>query len=153
MINKIISGGQTGADRAALDFALTNGISCGGFCPKGRAAEDGPIDEKYPLAETQTDDPAQRTAQNVLHADGTLIICQRVPFGGTALAVEVAFEAFKPFFVQNMKRGYNIDDIKSWMLQYKIKTLNIAGPRESEEPGSYELTMKVLGDLIGSDKA
>ena len=82
---KIISGGQTGADRAALDFAIDHGIEHGGWCPKGRWAEDGAIAERYPLKETPSADVAQRTEWNARDSDGTLVITEGAPVAGTAL--------------------------------------------------------------------
>src|SRR5688572_16678238 len=98
---KIISGGQTGVDRAALDVALELGLPCGGWCPKGRKAEDGVIDPKYPLQETSTDDYPQRTEKNVQDSDATLILTRGKPDGGTALTRSLAREHKKPCKVVN----------------------------------------------------
>jgi predicted Rossmann-fold nucleotide-binding protein len=87
---KVISGGQTGVDRAALDAALTLGIHCGGFCPKGRKSEDGTIPEKYPLVETLNDNYSERTERNVKTADGTLILIAGNPDRGTQLTIDYA---------------------------------------------------------------
>jgi len=96
---KIISGGQTGVDRAALDFCLENDISCGGWCPKGRLAEDGCIAEKYLLIETETKDYAERTLLNVENSDGTLIIYKNEMDGGSELTLEFVKEKKKPHFL------------------------------------------------------
>ena len=98
---KIVSGGQSGVDRAALDFALQYGILCGGWCPKGRKAEDGKIDEKYPLKETVDDNYNTRTKLNVEHSDGTLIFFKKMPDKGTLLTIKFAEEFNKPVLEVN----------------------------------------------------
>ena len=84
LVEKIVSGGQTGVDRAALDVALELGIPCGGWCPRGRRAEDGALSARYPLMETPSDDYVQRTTWNIRDSDGTLILTRGEPTGGTA---------------------------------------------------------------------
>src|SRR5690606_30676655 len=96
---RVVSGGQTGVDRAALDAALRLGLPCGGWCPAGRWAEDGPIPERYPLRETESADPAERTARNVRDSDATLILSPRPLRGGTAGTREVAERLGRPFHV------------------------------------------------------
>lgn len=140
----IISGGQSGTDRAALDFALQNEIPCGGWCPRGRWAEDGSIPGKYPLRETAAKDPASRTRKNVEDSDGVLIICIDKADEGSRLTEEIAIRNGKPLF---MVRGPQMPGIKSftaWLDSHKIEKLNIAGPRESNSPGIYAFTTKVL---------
>src|ERR1700746_3926565 len=102
LISKIVSGGQTGVDRAALDVALDLGIACGGWCPKGRLAEDGPIPERYPLEETTLPFYPQRTERNVRDSDGTLVLTVGPPKGGTALTLVLARRQKKPFRVVNL---------------------------------------------------
>ncbi|HLF11639.1 MAG TPA: putative molybdenum carrier protein, partial [Gammaproteobacteria bacterium] len=87
---RIVTGGQTGVDRAALDAALELGLACGGWCPKGRWAEDGEIPPRYPLKETTSTDPARRTRANVRDADATLVLTDGEPTGGTRLTMSVA---------------------------------------------------------------
>jgi hypothetical protein len=99
MIDRLISGGQTGVDRAALDVALELGISCGGWCPLGRKAEDGPVPEHYPLSETPLGGYSQRTRWNVRDSDGTLILSWGTPTGGTLLTQEVCRSTGKPHLV------------------------------------------------------
>src|SRR3954447_14624932 len=96
LIQRIVSGGQTGVDRAALDVALALGIPCGGWCPRGRGAEDGLIPERYPLVETPAADASQRTRWNVRDSDGTLILAWGEPTGGTLLTVQACRETGKP---------------------------------------------------------
>src|SRR4030042_3461464 len=96
-IERIISGGQTGVDRAALDVAFELDIPCGGWCPKGRKAEEGPIDTRYPLQETVSVRYPIRTERNVRESDGTLILTWGKPSGGTALTIKFAQKNKKPF--------------------------------------------------------
>src|SRR5947209_20410690 len=99
---RIVSGGQTGVDRAALDVALALGIPCGGWCPRGRRAEDGPIPERYPLVETPTDEYPERTERNVCDSDGTLILTRGQPDRGTALTARLANRHKKPLYVVDL---------------------------------------------------
>jgi len=96
---QIVSGGQTGVDRAALEVALELGIPCGGWCPKGRLAEDGPISSRYPLQETPSDIYAQRTEWNVRDSDGTLVLTRGRPSEGTAFTIEIAARLKKPYLI------------------------------------------------------
>jgi len=134
---KIVSGGQTGVDRAALDVALALAIPCGGYCPKGRRAEDGPISTRYPLTETDGPDYPERTARNVREADGTLILTRGAPRGGTALTREIAERHAKPCLVIDLDSAADPRSIGVWLARQGIRTLNIAGPRESTNPGIY----------------
>lgn len=153
MLVKIISGGQTGVDRAALDAALELGFQCGGWCPKGRRAEDGPISKKYPLRETESEDYSIRTEWNVKDSDGTLIITCGTPIGGTAYTIAMAKVHKKPCLVIDLDNPPKeiIEQIGSWLVQYKIQILNIAGHRESNRHGIYDdakrLIVKVLNKL------
>jgi hypothetical protein len=150
-ISKIISGGQTGVDRAALDIALGFNISCGGWCPKGRLAEDGVIPARYPLKETKSSDYEMRTEWNVRDSDGTLVLTLGKPTGGTAFTIECAKKYKKPCLVVNLKRhdGEVVNIYWDWIEVNDIKVLNIAGPRESKAPGIYELARKCLEGVLG----
>ena len=130
-IDKIISGGQTGVDRAALDVALELGIPCGGWCPKGRAAEDGRIDDRYPLLETESEDPAERTQRNVRDSDATLIISRLPLTGGTALTQAHAQELGRPVLVIDPDDSQAADEVRRWLDSKQPRVLNIAGPRAS----------------------
>lgn len=146
---KIISGGQSGVDRAALDAAFALNIECGGSCPKGRKAEDGPIPDKYPLTESTSFRYEDRTLQNVLDGDGTLILSWGKLSAGTALTLRLAQKNKKPFLILDLQKRITSKKIKAWIQEYQIKTLNIAGPRESHAPGkiykrAYQVCLKLL---------
>ncbi len=135
---KILSGGQTGADRAALDFAIAMGIPHGGWCPRGRVAEDGRISAGYCLAETPNEDPAQRTAWNVRDADATVIFSLSESLsGGSTLTAEFARASGKPLLHLSANRDLerSAELLSAFLSRYKPRILNIAGPRESGEPG------------------
>lgn len=130
----IVSGGQTGVDRAALDWALARGFRVDGWCPKGRRAEDGKIPERFPLRETSSRGYAERTRRNVAGTDATLIIVRRKPSGGTALTARVAMKEGKPFFVATLGET-PAEMALLWLLKNLPRRLNVAGPRASQEPG------------------
>lgn len=133
----LVSGGQTGVDRAALDVATERGMPCGGWCPAGRWAEDGPIDSRYPLRETPSADPAERTEWNVRDSDGTVILTTGAESAGTELTREVARRMGRPVYVGHLDAPPDPDAFRRWLRSRKIGTLNVAGPRESESPGVY----------------
>ena len=148
MLNKIVSGGQSGVDRAALDTALDLAIPTGGWCPRGRRAEDGLLDNRYPLQETPSRDYDQRTEWNVRDSDGTLILTTGKPAGGTARTLEAASRQGKPFFVVNLLGEGDLKAVLFWLEFEDIKTLNIAGPRESKVPGIKQMAMGFLKDMV-----
>lgn len=129
-VEKIISGGQTGVDRAALDIALRFHIPCGGWCPKGRKAEDGVIPAKYPLKETHSEGYEERTKKNVDDSDGTLILAFGTPTGGTNLTALYANNSKKPLYQIDMAKTVDPNQFWIWAEENKIKTLNVAGPHE-----------------------
>ena len=136
MLEKIVTGGQSGVDRAALDAAQAAGMACGGWCPHGRAAEDGPIASAYSLVETPTSDPAQRTTWNARDSDATLALVRSAePSGGTALALARAAELGRPTRVVDLAAPAAVTDAASWVRSSGARVLNVAGPRESEAPG------------------
>ena len=150
---KIVSGGQTGVDRAALDWALANGAACGGWCPLGRWAEDGIIDLRYPLRETPESDPAQRTEWNVRDSDGTLIVslAKRL-VGGTRLTEILAERLAKPHLVLAKTDGdlsAQVEALRRFIAENGIQVLNIAGPRASGEPSVGEYVRSLLNATIG----
>ncbi len=148
VVHKIISGGQTGVDRAALDVAIELGITCGGWCPKDRASEDGPIPDHYLLMETPSADPAQRTEWNVRDSEATLIIAQGKLTGGTALTRRLARSMGKPCIVANPAQETSTATVQAWLDEHAVKTLNVAGPRASNDPSIYELARHVLGNVL-----
>jgi hypothetical protein len=137
MIAKLISGGQTGVDRAALDVALERGLPCGGWCPLGWRAEDGVIPDRYPLQETPTPAYPQRTEWNVRDADGTLVFTRGRPRGGTALTIELAGRLHKPLLIVDLNKPPLPIVVHTWAQDHHVRVLNVAGPRESESPGIY----------------
>ena len=144
----LVSGGQTGVDRAALDAALELGVPCGGWCPRGRRAEDGPLDGRYPLHETETADYRDRTRRNVETTDGTLILAQGALTGGTALTYRVARELNKPCLVVDLARSNTTDVVCRWLTRNAVKKLNVAGPRESTKPGIYAKALDFVRRLL-----
>ena len=147
---RIISGGQTGADRAALDFAIASDYSHGGWAPQGREAEDGRIPLKYQLTELPVGGYRQRTRRNVEDSDGTLIVNLGELDGGTLATKVFAEKAGKPCFIAQVDDGVTAEmaaDVLAWLRTHDIKTLNVAGPRESKRPGIYWLTLDLLENL------
>ena len=148
MFEKIISGGQTGVDRAALDVALELGFPCGGWCPKGRRAEDGAIPDRYPLQETSSADYRVRTEKNIEASDGTLVLAWGPPMGGTALTLKLARRHHKPYFVVDLVHGGDALSVQEWGWTEKIRILNVAGPRESEAPRIHARAISFLKEVL-----
>jgi hypothetical protein len=151
MITKIISGGQTGVDRAAFDIALELGIPCSGWCPKGRRAEDGPLDARYPLTGTAWEGYPQRTQWNVRDSDGTLILVCAPPDKGTALTERLAELYQKPLLVIDLKVSHAATKIRDWSTSENVSVLNVAGPRESSNPGGYGAAKSILREFFISN--
>jgi hypothetical protein len=154
MIDRIVSGAQTGADRAALDVALALGIDCGGWVPQGRVAEDGIIPAHYPnLWETQTADPECRTECNVRDSDATLIFSHNALLGGSEYTVQKAQEHGKPCLhidFGQLSIAAAVSEIGAWIALLQPAVLNIAGPRASDDPLIYAKTRQVLEELLSS---
>ena len=146
----ILSGGQSGVDRAALDTALALGIPAGGWCPAGRWAEDGPIPPHYPLRETASRDPSDRTRRNVDGADALLVLAPQPVRGGTALAVRHAREGARPVLEVDPFGDDAAGAIRDGLgrLPATVRILNVAGPRESEVPGVYAAVCRALMDAL-----
>lgn len=147
MITRIVSGGQTGVDRAALDAAMFLAIDHGGWCPKGRRAEDGKIPEKYLLQETPELAYAQRTGWNVRDSDGTIIIKRGLIRGGTAYTMRCCEQSGKPCLIVSLDEQADHSKVKRWLSEQHIKCLNIAGPRKSQDETIYELAYQWIISL------
>lgn len=148
MLRKLVSGGQTGIDRAALDVALDRKLECSGWCPAGRKAEDGRIPTRYPLRETDSKSYAQRTRFNVRDSDGTLILSRGPLTGGTALTAEFAEKLKKPLLIIDLYQKLDLNRIEKWLTREKITVLNVAGPRESTQPGIHREAYALLKRLV-----
>jgi hypothetical protein len=161
----IISGGQTGADQGALDAALKLQHPCGGYCPKGRKSEKGPIPPHYPMQELKSASYPPRTKANVKKADGTLIFTYGPPSGGTLLTLEYARKAQKPFYIINFYQNdfhlnesqksdfeniieNRLQQIREWGRENKVYILNVAGPRESDHPGTQKMVAEIIYALL-----
>ena len=147
MIAKIISGGQTGADRAALDFAIKNSIPHGGWIPKGRLTEEGPLSDHYQLREMETRNYSKRTEQNVIDSDGTLILSHGTLTGRSTFKRQFANKHQRPWLhidFNKVSMQESAKQIKNWVDGNEIKTLNIAGPRASKDSRIYRKTLEVL---------
>ncbi len=149
---RIVSGGQAGADRAALDAALENGLEIGGFVPHGRWAEDGPIPRKYKgLTETDSADPAERTRLNVIVSDSTLIFSNGKLSGGSLLTWKVARSERRPCLHIDLDRNSDdaaVEKILLWLRTGSMSTLNVAGPRASKDPNIYADVKRVLAEVF-----
>ncbi|HUT85571.1 MAG TPA: putative molybdenum carrier protein [Elusimicrobiales bacterium] len=143
---KIISGGQTGADRAGLDVAFACNIKTGGYIPKGRLAEDGKVPDKYNLKETNTSKYAQRTILNIVNSDATMIFHDSDVEGGTLLTYEISLKKKKPVLLVNVKDNFDecVKKIRYFLNDVKPNVLNIAGPRKSKCPDIYDEAFEIL---------
>ena len=173
---RIVSGGQTGVDRGALDVALDLDVECGGWCPAGRLAEDGMIPERYPVVELTDGGYAERTAQNVADSDGTLIISNGEPIGGTRETVERCVEMQKPYLVIDCKVvpidqaidlavgfvshlssraiAMELTNVRTRLTAEKAPgrrgnlVLNVAGPRASQWPEGHAVTSQIISAIL-----
>ncbi len=152
MICKIISGGQAGVDRAALDAAIKLNIPHGGWCPKTRKAEDGVIAPRYLLEETLSEDYSERTVANIRDSHATLILVTKAlaeVSAGTLLTIKKAVQLNKPHLIINLSQNnIDTDAIKKWLQDHHITLLNVAGPRESQSPGIYQASLDFLSELF-----
>jgi hypothetical protein len=149
--DKIISGGQSGVDRAALDWAIASDIKHGGWCPRGRLSEDGPIATVYQLKELESDRYADRTRRNVDDSDATLILYGHKLEGGTLLTAQYARQKMKPMFKVRLFGARPTIRLQEWLIEVRPKCLNIAGPRASTQPKIYEIAFDYLSEVFSRD--
>jgi len=161
-VSRIVSGGQTGVDRAALDVAIFLAIPHGGWCPRGRKAEDGSISSAYQLTETRASSYVVRTEKNVTDSDGTLILYRNRMSRGTALTASLTRRHVRPCLAIDIAAmqsgdsdgdwiGQRVEEIHAWLIQEGIETLNVAGPRESTSTGitadAHTLLLNTFADI------
>ena len=150
---RIVSGGQTGVDRAALDAAMELGVPCSGWCPLGRLAEDGPIDKRYPLTETNTRQYVERTRRNVVESDATLIVYFNVVEGGTKKTEHFCQQYHKPCLLLDMAEQTESEAVArlvGFIHEHKIEVLNVAGPRASKQRQAYPATRALIKAMLQS---
>ena len=148
---KIISGGQTGVDRAALDAARESRVAAGGWCPEGRLSEDGTIPDEYPVIELASAGYNERSRQNVIDSDGTAVIYFSNPTGGTKQTIDFCIQEQKPYALIDAKVltvEQAINKIQEFIDLYTISILNVAGPRASEEPVAYAYARKTIKGVL-----
>lgn len=147
MITKIVSGGQTGADQAGLDVAIKLDIPHGGWIPKGRMTEVGPLPEKYNLQEMVTKSYPKRTEKNILDSNGTLVVSHGRLSGGSKLTVELAQKHCKPHLhldLSGVSMAYAVRALRTWLAENGVRILNVAGSRASKDPEIYDATVSLL---------
>lgn len=153
---RIVSGGQTGVDRAALDAALAAGAPCGGWCPGGRRAEDGPIDARYPLTEIPGAGYIERTRANAADSDGTVILYSSPLEGGSLQTQRFCIELNKPCLLiasETADPARAAAEIANFVATHHIHTLNVAGPRASKQPQIYGYALAVISQLLAAEAA
>jgi len=147
----LISGGQTGVDRAVLDAAIKHGTDCGGFCPRGRWAEDGRISNHYPLLELEDSDPAVRTRANVQDSDASVVFFRSDLTGGSRLAADTARSAGKPLLLIDLAASGDAAVLKlldQFVVRHQPGSLNMAGPRASEWPAAYSRVRRIMDSWL-----
>ena len=149
-MNKLISGGQTGVDRAGLEAAIQLGLAHGGWCPKGRVAEDGTVPRRYQLDETKSNGYVQRTSWNVRDSDATVIISPELKLGrGSALTVREAVSQGKPYLVlTGPELAGKPAKLAAFILEHQVKVLNVAGPRASSAPTGFKHALELLLETL-----
>jgi len=153
MLTRIVSGGQTGVDRGALDAAIAAGLEHGGWCPRGRRAEDDEIPQRYRLRETPAPRYEARTEWNVRDSDGTLVLVTGALSGGTKLTVECARKFERPCMIVDLGKASDVQAVVEWVGENGIEVLNVAGPRESESPGITFDTRRFVAEIIDRDRS
>ncbi len=151
MIKKIISGGQTGVDQAALDAAIACGIEYGGWLPAGRKTENGPLPMRYALVELESESYPARTRRNIVEADATLIISHGPLTGGSALTANIAQKMNIPYMHLDLNRlsgEVRLKKVQAWLQEIKPVILNVAGPRASSDSRIYQLSYDIVVELL-----
>ena len=151
-IHRIVSGGQTGVDRGALDAAISLGMEHGGWCPRGRLAEDGQVPDIYELVETDSPDYPVRTEQNVIDSDATLILYRNRVSGGTNFTYRMAKKHKRPYLLIDLDNGQDVDGVRAWLLANGVSVLNVAGPRESSSVGIGREAREFLLAVLREDE-
>ena len=149
-LQKIVSGGQSGVDRGALDAAMEARFPHGGWCPRGRLAEDGPIDRRYALTETDSAQYAVRTERNVFDSDATLILCRGPLTGGTLLTRQLAERDGKPLLVVDLDLPLDVQPARRFISEHDVRVLNVAGPRESSSAGISARAAEFVARLLSA---
>lgn len=153
-VQEIRSGAQTGADRGALDAAIQLGIPHGGYVPRGRLSEDGPVPERYQMTELPTQDYPTRTRRNIETTDGTVVLLYGTPRprSGTALTISLCRKLRRPCIVLDLQQPVerNAAALRRWLLQAGVKILNVAGSRESSAPGIEEAARALIVSTLAS---
>ena len=148
---KVISGAQTGVDRAALDAALAAGFPCGGWCPADRSAERGAIPERYPMSLLTQGGSRQRTLKNITDSDGTVILFNRALTGGTKLTRDLCIREKKPFIVLDAAQiaiERAVKAVLRFIMENDVRVLNVAGPRASGWPDGYGFALSIVSAVI-----
>lgn len=151
MLQRIVSGGQTGVDRGALDAAISLGIEHGGWCPRGRLAEDGRVPDMYELVEMNSREYPPRTEQNVIDSDATLILYRGRLSGGTNFTVQMAQKHSRPCLLVDLDIGQDVNEVRAWLRENGVDVLNVAGPRESSSRGIGREAREYLLVVFGED--
>ncbi len=152
-VRRIVSGGQTGVDRGGLEAAIALGIEHGGWCPRGRIAEDGSIPPDYRLIESASSDYWVRTEQNVVDSDGTILLYRDTLSGGTKFTQKMAKKHSRPYCLVNLNSDWEPRPIRQWLNEHQISVLNVAGPRESSQPGIFAESRDALVKILDNSSA
>lgn len=150
-VRRIVSGGQTGVDRGALDAAIELQLEHGGWCPRGRRAEDGRIPQRYQLQEADSPFYSARTERNVVESDATLIVATGRLTGGTRLTRNLALRHGKPCCTLRPDDLLGLQVVRDWLADHQVQILNVAGPRESQSPGIQARTRQLLMQLLAPE--
>jgi hypothetical protein len=148
LVQKIVSGGQTGVDRGALDAAIALGIEHGGWCPRGRLAEDGAIPPRYRLIDTEATEYWVRTERNVVDSDGTLILYRGALKGGTEFTYRMTRKHRKPSLRIDLLAEPSPETVRQWINENDIRVLNVAGPRESSHRGIAQQAQQFMVSIF-----